>query len=254
MKWGLLSLLLISNVVMAGSYEDVPMNCLEKAEKRMEKYSRMSLVSVCRDRKNPVQEHYTFCDGSGCTGFTAESDKSCKFSGWWDGQDDQDAIDPTEWEKSCLTADDFKKPEVKPAALSAKKTKESSIVTDSTEFTFVGETKGLGYTQLAEAIGKQIRREYYAQNYRVAGHSYKEVTFREARLSLAKSEGDFTALKKSELIKLDRWFEDHSVKAVMQMDLETEYMSGTGLESNFIFIPTESYAPVLVVRKFFYAE
>lgn len=98
----------VSIQAYAGSVDDVPMNCLEKAEKRMDSYKRLSLVSACRDRHEPNKEYYTFCEGSGCTGFTTTyTNKICKLTDWWSGQDDQDPIDPTEWKKGCLTSDDF---------------------------------------------------------------------------------------------------------------------------------------------------
>lgn len=257
MKWGLLASVLFSVNALAGSFDGVLLNCLEKAEVRMSKYERMGLASVCRDRKSPSKEHYTFCDGSGCTGFSADSANSCKFSDWWDGQDDQDSIDPVEWKESCLTEEDFKKPVSKPevnAKVTAKKVAESSIVSDSREYVFEGNTKGLKTLELAELVGKQIRREYYQQNYKVEAYDYKEVRFQVVESDLSRKDGEFPGLSKKEMNKIERWLEDHSVAAIVKMNLTSEYMSGTGMESNYIFLPVESYEPILVVRKFFYAE
>lgn len=244
---------LISANLFAASYEGVPMNCLEKAEARMAKYKKMGLVAVCRSRHEPNKEFYTFGNGSSLTGFTADSKKSCQFSDWWDAQDDQDQTDPTEWKENCLTEEDFKKP-VQSKELKATKTNDYSVVSDSREYTFSGETKGVKTLALAEVVGKQIRREYYQDNYEVEGFNYEEVTYKNARLDLSKKDGEFPGLSKEDLASLDRWFEDHSVAAVVRMDLTTEYMSGTGMESNYIFIPSEAYEPILVVKKFVYAE
>jgi hypothetical protein len=101
--------LLSFTTISATEIDGVQYNCFEKSSQRMAKYKRLSLVSVCRDRASKNLEHYTFCDGSGCTGFTSNSFKSCNTTDWWNGQDDQDQIDQTEWKESCLTADDFKK-------------------------------------------------------------------------------------------------------------------------------------------------
>lgn len=258
MKGLILLASIFSATAFATDFEGVQLNCFEKAQARMSKNKRMGLVSVCRDRQNPIKEHYTFGDGSSLTGFTAHSDNSCKFDNWWDGQDDQDQIDQDEWKADCLTSDDFKKPapsnESLKTNLNSRKIGDNGIVSDSRVYTFVGSTKGKSTLQQAEAVGKQLRHEYYTESYQVDGYSYKESTLTEVKKLLATSEGDFTKLSSKELSDLDGWYENHSVKAVVIMNLETNYMSGTGLEQNMIFIPTESYEPVLVVRRFYYAE
>lgn len=246
-----------SKLAIAGVVDGVPMNCIGKAESRMSREVDHSLVAACRDRKNPKQEHYTFCNGSGCTGFTAVfENKKCVLTNWWSGQDDQDQIDPIEWKKDCLVKDDFRKevPTANTDLNSKKIASEVKGISYSSVYELVGNTDGKKTLEVAEAVGKQIRREYYQQKYSVESHSYRELSFKAVEKSLKHSEGDFVALKNSEISKIERWFEDHSVEAIVEMSLETSYMSGTGLEQNYIFIPTEKYEPVLVIKRFYYAE
>lgn len=239
--------------IFAGDIDGVPFTCDLKAEKRMEKHKRHSLVSACKDRKNPTLEHFTFCDGSSCTGFTANSSKACQLTDWWNGQDDQDQIDETEWKESCLNSEDFKTPKVE-TDLKSMKIGDKAGIGESTVYSLIGNTNNRSDFEVAEAVGKQIRRDYYQRNYQIDGYDYSEVSYRQAVLKLTTSEGEFKAISKTEVNKLDKWFEDHSIAKVIKMNLETNYMSGTGLEENFIFIPTERYEPVLVINRFYYAE
>ncbi len=248
-----LMMILVSLNIVAGEIEGVTFSCDQKAEKRMERYKKHSMVSACKDRKKSNLEHFTFCDGSGCTGFTANTLKSCQFTDWWDGQDDQDPIDPIEWKESCLTADDFKSAKIE-TDLKSMKIGDSMGVSGSSVYQLLGKTENRSDFEVAEAVGKQIRRDYYLKSYQIDAYDYKEISIEKAALKLKTSEGEFKALSKNEIAKIDKWFEDHSVKKIIMMNLETNYMSGTGLEQNFIYIPTERYEPVLVINRFYYAE
>lgn len=124
----------------------------------------------------------------------------------------------------------------------------------SSVFQLADNTAKLSPLEKAEIIGKQLRREYYKKNYQVGAYNYKEVHFETAKEALLTSEGEFKALNRKEINKLDVWFENHSVESVVQMQLEVSYMGGLGLEENYIFIPTESYKPVLVINRFYYSE
>lgn len=72
-------------------------------------YIRGGSLMSCRDRAKPQIEYHTLCDGSGCSGATAElkANGRCEVRDAWSGQDDQDIIDPEEWKASCLVAEDF---------------------------------------------------------------------------------------------------------------------------------------------------
>jgi len=88
--------------------DGVPMNCVDKADARVAKSKELSLVAICRSRSNPTQEYYTYCGGSGCKGFTAIfKNNQCRLTDFWHGQDDQDMVDPVEWQKNCLVSADF---------------------------------------------------------------------------------------------------------------------------------------------------
>lgn len=134
------------------------------------------------------------------------------------------------------------------------KTNGKTGIKGASVFQLADDTANLSPLEKAEIIGKQLRREYYKKSYQVGAYSFKEVHFETAKEALMTSEGEFKALSRNEINKLDAWFENHSVEAVIQMQLEVSYMGGTGLEDNYIFIPTESYEPVLVINRFYYAE
>lgn len=110
MKGLLIALALVSNFAQAGSFDGVKLNCLKSSTEVMKEYPELDLITVCRNRADTSKEEYMYCDGSGCSGFVQTfKNNKCELSQWWDGQDDQDYIDPIEWKKSCLVKDDFKK-------------------------------------------------------------------------------------------------------------------------------------------------
>ncbi len=248
-----LATLVMSLATMAGEYDGVKLNCLESAEKRMSKNKDFSLVAVCRSRKNPNQEFYTYSDGSSMTGFTADSTKSCKLSDWWNGQDDQDQIDSDEWKKDCLVAEDFKVTEVK-TTLKAELDKNFKLnIPGSDVYYYTNETKNRKDIEFAEAIGKNIRRSYYQRGYSVS-HSYKEVDFDTMINLLETSEGEFRKLNEDEIAEVYSWYEDKHVTKIYMMNLVTDYMSGTGLEQVFILIPDVKDEGALAITRFYYAE
>lgn len=250
----ILATLLVSSASFAADFDGVQLNCLESAEKRMSKEKRMSLVAVCRSRQNPNQEFYTFSDGSRMTGFTADSSKSCKLSDWWNGQDDQDATDENEWKENCLVAEDFKVTNVK-TTLKAEVDRNFKLnIPGSDVYYYTNETKNRQDIEFAEAVGKNIRREYYQQGYSVESHSYSVVDFDDMIDMLETSEGEFRKLREDEIAEIYSWHEDKRVAKIYMMDLTTEYMSGTGIEQIFIMVPMEKYEGVLTVRRFIYAE
>lgn len=254
-----LSLLFATNLLAKSAMLDgVPMNCLNKANAHASKWKNHSLVAGCKSRQNPKLEYYTYCDGSGCSGFTATSldNGQCNLSDSWSGQDDQDAINPIEWQEDCLIDADFEKQTTTPISTTLKsiKSTDNIEITGSSIYTLVDNAVKFSILEKAEAVGKQLRREYYQKSYTVENYSYKKVTLGAALSLLQKNEGEFQKLHPSEINKLEAWFEDHSVAAVVRMNLESNYMSGTGLENNFIFIPTESEEPILVLKRFYYSE
>lgn len=239
---------------LAATVDGVPVTCLETAEKRMSKQKRMSLVSVCRERKNPNIEHYTFSDGSSLTGFSADANKGCPLSNWWNGQDDQDQIDPVEWKQECLVEEDFKTTDVK-TTLKAEKDSNFKLKIPGAEiYYYSNETKNRKNIEFAEAVGKNIRRSYYQRGYTVESHSYQEVDFDTMIDLLEKSEGEFRKLREDEIAEVYSWYEDKRVSKVYMMNLETQYMSGTGLEHIFILVPSEKDEAVLAISRFYYAE
>ena len=73
-------------------------------------YIRETPAFSCRDRRNPNIEDLAWCDGTGCSGMSAElKNGKCVTSKGWSGQDDQDYVDPVEHAKDCLVAKDFKR-------------------------------------------------------------------------------------------------------------------------------------------------
>lgn len=110
MKWGFIVIAMLSNFAMAASFDGVELNCLKSSKKIMKEHTDLQLITVCRNRADTSKEEYMFCDGSSCSGFiqTFKNNK-CELSDSWDGQDDQDTINPQDWKKSCLVKEDFKK-------------------------------------------------------------------------------------------------------------------------------------------------
>ena len=247
---------LFSTLALANSIDGVEYNCLPAAEKKGSRLENHSLAYSCRDRKEQTKELFTFCDGSGCTGFTMTfKNNRCVVSDQWTGQDDQDMIDPVEYAESCLTADDFNKwvpaPKTK---LNSMKVGDRTEIPDSRVYQFMGDSSKASTIEKGEAVGKQLRHEYYKKNYQVDRVLYREVSIREALKLLQTPEGEFKGLSASDIEKIESWVENKSVGKVVQMNLITNYMSGTAVEDNFIFLPTESYDFILVVNRFTYAE
>lgn len=245
---------LVSFNVFASSFDGVPMTCLEKAEKRMQKHKRMGLVSVCKERKNPNIEHYTFSDGSQMTGFSADVEKGCALNNWWNGQDDQDQVDPVEWKKECLVEEDFKVTEVKTTLKAQRDSSLKLNIPNSDAYVIVNEIKNNKDIEFAEAVGKNIRRSYYQKGYSVKSSHYQEVDFDTMVDLLKKSEGEFKKLNEDEIAEVYSWYEDKHVTSIYLMNLETEYMSGTGFEQVFILVPDVKYESILTIGRFFYAE
>lgn len=239
---------------LASSFDGVPVSCLQTAEKRMSKYKRTGLVSVCRERKNPNIEHYTFSDGSAMTGFSADAGKGCTLGNWWNGQDDQDQIDPVEWKKDCLVEEDFKTTDVKTTLKAEKDSNFKLNIPNAEVYYYTNETKNRKSIEFAEAIGKNIRRSYYQRGYSVESHSYRDVDFDTMINLLEKSEGEFKKLREDEIAEVYSWYEDKHVAKIYMMNLETQYMSGTGLEQIFILVPSEKYEGALTIGRFYYAE
>lgn len=240
--------------ILASSIDAVPVSCLQTAEKRMSKQKRMSLVSVCRERKNPNIEHYTFSDGSSLTGFSADASKGCTLNNWWNGQDDQDQIDPVEWKKDCLVEDDFKTTDVKTTLKAEKDANFELNIPNAEVYYYTNETNNRKDIEFAEAVGKNIRRSYYLRGYSVESYNYVEVDFDKMIDLLEKSEGEFRKLREDEIAEVYSWFEDKHVAKIYMMNLETQYMSGTGLEQIFILVPGEKYEGALAISRFYYAE
>ena len=107
MKIFVLLTIFVAQFTFASSFDGVPMRCLRKANNMMKKFEDMPMVAVCRDRQKTNKEHYTFCNGRSCSGFTLDSNSKCKTSDRWNGQDDQDVIDQDEWKANCLVQEDF---------------------------------------------------------------------------------------------------------------------------------------------------
>lgn len=138
--------------------------------------------------------------------------------------------------------------------LNSMKIGDRTEIANSRVYQLLGNATKANNIEIAEAVGKQIRREYYQQNYQVDRIFYREIEARKAERFLATSEGEFKALSEEDLGRLTEWFENYKVAAVVQMNLVTNYMSGTGVEDNFIYIPTEKSEPILVINRFIYAE
>lgn len=245
---------LISLNVLASSFDGVPVTCLQVAEKRMSKHKRMGLVSVCRERKNPNIEQYTFSDGSQMTGFSTDTAKGCSINGWWNGQDDQDQIDPVEWKKECLVVEDFKTTEVVTTLKAQLDTDFNIKIPNADAYTITNEIKKNKDIEFAEAVGKNIRRSYYQRGYRVESYDYQEIDFDTMIHLLETSEGEFRKLQEDEIAEVYSWYEDKHVTKIYMMNLETQYMSGTGLEQNFILIPDVKEEAILSIGRFYYAE
>ncbi len=252
MKLKLLAFLFLINTVVAGEIDGVPMNCSSVAEQRMSKKTAFSMVSACRDRQEPTREHYTFCNGSSCTGFTTTfKDKSCKLSDWWDGQDDQDSIDETQWNEDCLTSGDFKKPNAKVTVINGEVVNEISI---ANAYKLSGNLKGLNATVVADLVAKKIRQERYQLKYSIDSKKFSEVSMNQAFKELAQVNGESKALTSKELSALRSWNEDKSVSKVFVLNLFLSQQGGSSIEQVYIFVPTESYDSILTINRNVYEE
>lgn len=254
MKNLLLTLLvssLVSSGAIAGSFDGVPMNCLEKAEAVMASKKQMSLGSVCRDRKNPNKEFYTFGDGSSLTGFTATfSSGKCQLNDWWHGQDDQDQLEEGEWESGCLTEADFKKPAEKVKVEFSEFHKEIPAEI----YILKGSVKGLVAKDVADLLAKRIRHERYSRSYSIDSHNLEKSSISKALKELSKPAGEAPAFKSKELTVLLSWIEDKQIEEVYSFTMELSQQGGSGIEQVLIFIPTEKNESVLTISRNIYAE
>ena len=248
---------LFSSLTLAEKLDGVDYNCLTAVNQTALKIVDHSLTYACRARADQNKEYYAYCDGSGCTGFTMTfKNNRCVLSDRWTGQDDQDVVDPSEYADECLVAADFEQKWV-PAPktnLNSMKIGDKTEVPNSRAYQFTSYGVKANNIELAEAVGKQIRHEYYEKNYQVDRVLYRETSTSAAEALLSKSEGEFKAFAKKDLAKLNAWLKKFKVASVVQMNLITNYMSGTGVEDNFIYIPADKSAPVLVVTRFTYSE
>ena len=236
---------------MAGSFDGVPMNCMEKAEAVMSKNKRMSLGSVCRDRKNPNKEFYTFGDGSSLTGFTATfSGGKCQLSNWWSGQDDQDQIDEEEWKTNCLTDADFKVETGKVKVVFSEYLKEIPAET----YLLSGPIKGLSSIEAANLIAKKIRHERHTRRYQIDSHRLEKSSLTKALIELSKPVGEAPALKQTEMLALNSWIEDKKIEDVFSFSMELSQQGGSGIEQVLIFVPTEKDESILIISREIYAE
>jgi hypothetical protein len=120
--WGLATIAAAKTVELEG----VPFNCLgqmqygliksfikenagdQEAIKEYKDYIRSMPAYFCRERQDRSSESATWCDGSGCSGISAQLiHGKCVLGEAWTGQDDQDIIDPEEYAQDCLTKEDF---------------------------------------------------------------------------------------------------------------------------------------------------
>ena len=248
---------LFSSLTLAEKLDGVDYNCLTAVNQKALKIVDHSLTYACRARADQAKEYYAYCNGSGCTGFTMTfKNNRCVLTDRWTGQDDQDTVDQTEYAAECLVASDFNDnwSQAPKTNLNSIKIGDRTEIANSRVYQITGNSAKANNLEVAEAVGKQIRHEYYKQNYQVDRQLYREISASKAESLLATSEGEFKALAKKDLDKISEWFENHQVAAVVQMNLITNYMSGTGVEDNFIYIPTDKSEPVLVINRFTYSE
>lgn len=129
-----------------------------------------------------------------------------------------------------------------------------SNIRDASGYKLLGDLKNYNIIDMAEAIGKLIRQDYYSRSYQVDGYSYKAITVKEALELLSTSDGEFRKFSEADLKAVQEWITLNDAYDVVLMNLQTNYHSGTGLENNLIFIPTDRKQAILTINRFFYSE
>ncbi len=143
---------------------------------------------------------------------------------------------------------------IKTSLMSAKNTSEKIKIKTASIFNIIGSPEKFARVESAEAVGKNIRREYYQMGYLIGDYVYTEVSMETAEKALRDATAEFKSLTRKEIDQLSLWIEDKMVDKVYKMDLEVEYMGGTAIEENYIYLPSASYDSVLVITKRIYAE
>lgn len=234
-------------------FEGVPMNCLHRAEGAMAREKAMSLVAVCRDRKSPNKEFYTFSDGSRLTGFTAHfNENSCQLKDWWHGQDDQDQIDEEEWKQNCLSEADFKKPTA--GKVRAGLTELNVDILGAQVYTLKGNVKGLSTNDVAQLVAKEIRHARYSAKFQIESHSLNKSSVKKSIQELSKKNGEARALNAPEIVELYSWIEDKKVEEVYSFTMNLSQQGGSAIEEVLIFLPIEKDETILAITRDVYAE
>ena len=126
---------------------------------------------------------------------------------------------------------------------------------ESTEvYAIEGTTTASTAEDIIVELGKRIRQTYHIRGFDIHGYSHEQSSMQTALTELQEKTGEFPGLSKDEQSAIQTWATKHAVERVERLDLNVNYMGGTGLETIYLFIPKMPAVEVLAVRAFWYSE
>ena len=126
---------------------------------------------------------------------------------------------------------------------------------ESTEvYAIEGATTASTADDIIAEVGKRIRQTYHIRGFDIHGYSHEQSSMQTALTELQEKTGEFPGLSKHEQSAIQTWATKRAVERAERIDLNVNYMGGTGLETIYLFIPKMPAVEVLAIRAFWYSE
>jgi hypothetical protein len=140
------------------------------------------------------------------------------------------------------------------AAAGAQKTENELEVKYSSSYSLSNVSEKPEILEVAEAVASEIKTVYEDESYEIVFSEFTVISLEAALKAVSTKKGEFSALNITDLAKLSDWAQKRNVKEVVAMNLVTDYMSGTGIETNYIFSPADASEKVIVIKALEYVE
>jgi hypothetical protein len=140
------------------------------------------------------------------------------------------------------------------AKIGAQKTENELEVKYSSSYSLSDVSEKPEILEVAEAVATEIKAAYENESYEVIFSDFEVISLEDALKAVSTKKGEFYALNTADLSTLSEWAHKRNIKEVVAMKLVTEYMSGTGIEINYIFTPAAASEKVIVIKALEYVE
>jgi hypothetical protein len=140
------------------------------------------------------------------------------------------------------------------ATIGAQKTENELEVKYSSSYTLSNVSEKPEILEVAEAVATEIKAAYENESYEIIFSDFEVISLEAALKAVSTKKGEFSALNNADLSKLSDWAQKRNIKEVVAMNLVTDYMSGTGIEINYIFAPADASEKVIVIKALEYVE